>query len=283
MSDKPIDAVVVPEEKDVELITTDEKEVDMSMANVEHLEKIAEGIDRFVTAHKKITMAVLKLAKPGDWVKFKSGEQEVGCLNGAGAERIAAPMGISFINWSKEKKTGKDEQGDFYWWWYTCTAKLGSREIQVEGRAGSRDKLFGKKEGKWKVLSDINEGDLQTAARHNCMKEGVKVLLGIRNMPVDELTAAGIKLIDGGVEFKQKESTPEDKEKQIELGNVIMKLTENDKGKAEGLLETLTTWTNAEKKIVKGKRHCADITGKQLTITLSKAKQMLSDKEKANV
>ena len=190
-------AVEVVEERDVEVITPEEKEPDMSMANVEHLEKIAEGIDRFVTAHKKITLAILKLAKPGDWVKFKSGEQEVGCLNGAGAERIAAPMGISFINWSKEKKTGKDEQGDFYWWWYTCIAKLGSREIQVEGRAGSRDKLFGKKEGNWKVLSDINEGDLQTAARHNCMKEGVKVLLGIRNMPVKELEEAGIKLIDG--------------------------------------------------------------------------------------
>ena len=275
-------AVAIEDIKEVEVMVPD-KEPDFSMANLEHLEKVAEGIERFVAAQQKITNTLLRLAKPGDWVKFKSGEQEVGCLGSAGAERIAAAIGISFIDWSKRKEVGSDEKGDYYWWWYTCTAKLSGREIQVEGRAGSRDKFFGKKGGELKVLSDINEGDIQTAARHNAMKEGVKVLLGIRNMPVDELQKAGIKLVDGGVNFAKKESAPEDIVKQRELGEVILKLCSGNMEKCATTLETLTTWTDSSGKVVKGKKTCSDVTGKQLVICLSKAKQLLAEKEKANV
>jgi hypothetical protein len=271
--------VVVTEEKEIEVITPD-KEPDMSMANLEHLEKVAEGIERFVIAQQKITNTLLKLAKPGDWVKFKSGEQEVGCLGSAGSERIAAAVGISFTNWEGKKEEGEDKSGKFYWWWHKCIARFAGREVPVEGRAGSRDVFFGKEKGEWKQLQDINEGNVRTASMRNTRKEGVRVLLGIRNLPIDELENAGIKLSSGGVNFAKKEATPEDVAKQKELGEVILKYC-GSMEKCASTLETLTTWTDSSGKIVKGKKTCSDVTGKQLVICLSKAKQLLADKEKA--
>lgn len=171
----------------------------ISVDYLKHLDYVANHIEKFVEAKQKIWQAILKLSKDGDWVVFeaKDGEGNVKasvCLTGAGADRIASSLGISFTNWKSYRENGEDEKGMFYRWWFEADASFGGRTIRVMGRAGSRDKFFGMAYGKLREISDIDESNIKMAAFHNCMKEGVKVLLGLRNIPKEEFKKAGISL-----------------------------------------------------------------------------------------
>ncbi|HDQ88664.1 MAG TPA: hypothetical protein ENN92_00755 [candidate division WWE3 bacterium] len=201
----------ITESQDMEILETQPEingeenkameEVGISDKYLAHLDFVANNIDRFVTAKQKIWQAILKLAKPGDWVVFESedknsptGKRSTVCLSGAGADRIASSIGISFANWKDRKELGKDEKGEWYRFWFEVDASFGGRTVRAMGRAGSRDKFFGIAHGQVKELSDIDESNIRMAAFHNAMKEGVKILLGVRNIPVEEFEKAGIQL-----------------------------------------------------------------------------------------
>ncbi len=178
-----------------------------------HLDFVANNIEKFVEAKQKIWQAILKLAKPGDWVVFESedknsptGKRSVVCLTGAGADRIASALGISFMNWKEQKEEGEDSKGVWYRYWFEVDVVFGGRIIKAIGRAGSRDKFFGYVHGQLKELSDIDESNIKIAAYHNAMKEGVKLILGLRNIPLEEFKKYNIELIYARkVELKQKQ------------------------------------------------------------------------------
>lgn len=195
--------------------TIKKEEIGISDQYLAHLDFVAQNIDRFVVAKQKIWRAILRLAKVGDWVVFESADpnsptnkRSSVCLSGAGADRIASSIGISFTNWQERKEQGQDEKGAWYRYWYEADASFGGRTIRAMGRAGSRDKFFGVAHGQLKELSEIDESNIRVAAYHNCMKEGVKILLGLRNIPKEEFEKAGIQLAYARrYEFKQKSST----------------------------------------------------------------------------
>lgn len=211
----------VAETQDTELVETEPKtnsednktleETGISDKYLAHLDFVSKNIDRFVAAKQKIWSAILRLAKAGDWVVFESkddnsptGKRSSVCLSGAGADRIASSIGISFTNWKETKDVGNDEKGNWYRYWFECDCSFGTRTIRVMGRAGSRDKFFGMAHGEMKELSEIDESNIRMAAFHNTLKEGVKLLLGLRNIPVEEFEKAGIRLSYARrVEFKK--------------------------------------------------------------------------------
>lgn len=148
---------------------------------------VAEKMDALGTALDRIRSFAMKRAMPGDWVRFK-GKDDDGSINltGPGAERIAAAVGVSFIEWKSWKEEGRDEKGPWYRWYFQTTALAMGRRIEaIIGHAGTRDRFFGVAHGGLKDLSDISEADIRTAARRNAMKEGVRILLGLRRMPVE--------------------------------------------------------------------------------------------------
>lgn len=181
---------------------------------LKQLDFVANNIDRFVTAQDKIWRAILKIAKEGDWVIFGDDRKESVCLSGPGAERIASRIGVSFNNWQEKKDKGSDEKGDWYRYWFECDASFGGRTVRAIGRASSRDKFFGRANGQWKELSDIPEDNIRMAAFRGAMKEGVRILFGLRNIPKEEFLKAGIPLINtSGHKFQNKNtSAPENKE-----------------------------------------------------------------------
>lgn len=198
--------------------------VEKEISDIEQLRRaewLAENIDRFLTAREKIWHGILKMAKPDDWVVFESRTKEGKvrssvCLTGAGAERIASlSPGIQFVNWKEAvKEVGEDENGPWYRYWYECDAIYGGRIIKAIGRASSRDKFFFLHYGKMRDLSEIDEGNIKIAAYHNCMKEGVKILFGLRNIPKEEFEKAGISLVYARkAEFPSKEEAQAKKEK----------------------------------------------------------------------
>jgi hypothetical protein len=238
---------VIPEEKEIIETQPNAQSITEKPAEIEeipdkylsHLELISKNIDRFIRAKEKIWQAVLKLAKPGDWVVFESEDRNAPdrkrstvCLTGAGADRIAVALGISFTNWSEKKEEGEDEKGRWYRYWFETDASLGTRTIRAIGRASSRDKFFGYAHGELKEISEIDESNVRMAAYHNAMKEGVKLLLGLRNIPIEEFQKANITLVyarkvelkkeDMSIKYK-KEDMPDMPIKPKEQKNSLFK------------------------------------------------------------
>lgn len=178
-----------------------------SEQGLQDIQFLADNIEKMVAAATRIRLVLLKLAQPGDWVLFRNkkkeadpGKAEIGF---AGANRIGSTLGVSFANWTAEKVTGRDDTGEWYRWEYQCDASHGKRCVRVFGRAGSRDVFFGKEDGKFKELQNVNEGNIKQAAMRAAKKEGVKDLFGLHHMDPKFLEANGIRLEDaGGYTFK---------------------------------------------------------------------------------
>lgn len=201
-------AEVMDTTKDLEVVPSSELEAFGSDA-VQRIIALSEQVEPLGKALDKIRTFILGRALPGDFVEFKGdegGEPYIE-LVGAGADRIAATVGISFVDWNDWKEAGTDEIGAWYNWYYRCRATFQGRSVEVVGRAGSRDKFFGFAYGKFKDLSEVKEGDIRTAARRNCMKEGVKVMLGLRRIPKSSAATMGLDLSKlKSVEFGSKKS-----------------------------------------------------------------------------
>ena len=76
---------------------------------------------------------------------------------------------IQLINWQEKKEEGEDKNGKWYRYWFDVDASFGGRIVKAMGRAGSRDKFFGKVRGELRELSDIDESNIRMAAFHNAM------------------------------------------------------------------------------------------------------------------
>src|SRR3990167_369437 len=245
---------------------------------------LAENIDRMVDARNKIVTAMLKLAKPGDWVSFSSAEDKDGTasLGYAGAIRISSNAGISFLDRKIKKIIGRDKIGE--WYRYECEVTCIFRNTQVRtwGRAGSRDAFFGRANKVWKDLSEINEGNCKMAAIHGAMKEGVKVLLGIPSFPIKELMAMGLNIdFTKGHEFAKPTASGEttnpiinaETEANIraKLWDILCLIAEDDENLAQNMLQEFSSFQGKDGP-VKGKRDVAYLKGGWLTSTYGKAK-----------
>lgn len=167
---------------------------------------LAENIGKMVEAQNKIRMALLSLAQPGDWVVFGEADKARAEIGFAGSMRIGSTLGVSFTDFEARKETGADDIGPWYRWEVECTAHYGGRQVRLYGRAGSRDKFFGKARGIFKKLQDVDEGNIKMAARRAAMKEGVKVLFGLHHMDPEHLKKHGVQLESaGGYSFKDEE------------------------------------------------------------------------------
>lgn len=202
---KPETAVVEAEVESFSPVPVNEDKIAAVISMAERLEPLGQALDKFQAF-------VLKRAMPGDWVSFKErdGAGETLELTGAATDRIAAALGISFVDWKDYKVADSDDKGPYYDWFYECTTLWQGRRIErATGRAGTRDKFFGFAHGQAKALADIKEGDIRTAARRNAMKEGVKLMLGLRRIPKETAAKMGLDLSKvKSVEFSKKEKAP---------------------------------------------------------------------------
>ncbi len=167
--------------------------LDLNQSSFDAIVKFSEQTERIGKALDNTRSFFFKRAFSGDFVSHNSKT-----VSGPGAERILSALGLmgvswSLTNWEKHKDEGEDANGKWYTHWYSAEAQLGNmRPGRLEGRAGSRDKLFGFKGGKWKDLSDVKEPDIQMAARRCVYKELVRIGLGLRNIPIDDAVAMGL-------------------------------------------------------------------------------------------
>ena len=159
---------------------------------IEHdtLLELAERSEKRIEAIKKIIRAALRITNHRDWVII-AGEPY---LMSSGAEKVARLFGISWYNMEIKEEEREDEKGKYYT--YTCKAKfrLGETEIEAIGTSSTRSKFFGWVRGKLKELHEIDIPSVKKASMTNCILNGVKRLLGLRNLTLEDLKAAGVNI-----------------------------------------------------------------------------------------
>lgn len=296
----------MPESEMMQVIADESPEVTLA-----RLEKAAELAPRWRSAMRTLLMS---LTFPGDWEIFGENERAKVCLSSAGAERVATQFNVKFFDVAFVKKQFTDEIGEGYRYTYTGKATLGGRIIFTQGVYSTRDPFLGKAAGEFKPLIAINENDIQTAAYHRFLGNGIKSLLGLRAMPVDQYR----ELMDRSGQDAKKTTAHKyaggakggtdqsDKAKQGELAAICIRIAQagfevefdlktggpvlnelDDTTKnigdpmmvAEESCKQLSAFVGKNDKLVAGKG-AKHLTGKRLEISLDKARKAEQDMQK---
>lgn len=144
------------------------------------MEKKAELAPRFKAARDTI-LASQTFAR--DWTVMGG----VGCLSSAGAERVGTLFDIKFFEVTSKKEKFTDSIGEGYRYVYQGKAAMGNSVTFAQGIYGTRDKFLGFKDKEYRPIEEINERDIMQAAYHIFKGNAVKELLGIRQIPQEEL------------------------------------------------------------------------------------------------
>lgn len=204
--------------------------------------KAAKNAQAIEEAYTKIIVAC---TFNSDWTKFGDKAE----LGSAGSERLLKHFPIKITNMTRQRQDWSDKYGPAYSWTYEATASIGGSEVQVSATYGSRDKFKCYVNGEWRDVADINEGELMSAARHKCISQAIKTLLGLRNMPKDRIEKLLGKLKSsedgrtGSATFgkgTQGGVSDDDRTHQDELWNMLIEMYHQDVNEATAALGVFT-------------------------------------------
>jgi hypothetical protein len=205
--------------------TEEKKENNMPMpepdfvkgSEMDVLEEVIARSEKRLETIKKIKQVSLSITNEDDWVIINN----IPYLQASGAEKVARLFGISWSNFSYSVENLEDGhllvicEGDFFM--ETRKEKLC---IQAIGVRSSKDAFFSR--GGKLSAKDVDIPSLYKSAYTNCLNNGIKRILGLRNLTIEDLKAAGlrvekIKRVNYGKEEK-KEGKNEVWDKIMELG-----------------------------------------------------------------
>jgi hypothetical protein len=251
----------------------------------EDLISIAE--QRLVRFEKMMEMA-LKVTAPSDWVLMQTKNGPKPYLCGTGAEAIARLFGISIKDTRTEKINSQDDGGAFYFYRVTGTATRKNDVFEAMGTCSSRDSFFAMRAGEALPLSQIDETNIMKAAYTNMTTNAITRFLGIRNVTIEALEAAGIKIGEiAKVEFKSgtkggdksAEWNEAQKKKADAIDKALLEIYGGDGSLAGAKLEELTAFTY-QGKPVPGQKDVKKLTGKRIEIAFNKVKAMYENYQK---
>ena len=228
---------------DLEVVPTNTA-IDINRNSMEDMEWLSNNIGKIAEFQKKIYYGILQMTIPGDFVVFGSGEKERAELSTAACERIAR-IGISVVNSKMTKEVGRDEKGEFFKYTATGTGTFRGRKVDVLSCVSSRDKFYGRADGKLKDVTEVSQTDVEKAAWRGLMKESVKALLGLRRLDPAELRARGVKMVGSGGHTFQSKSEKAAASETLVTGIAEAKLEKSGK-KANGATWYLYKVTGTE-------------------------------------
>lgn len=164
------------------------------------LSKMIEYLELEKVAFKRLRIIVMGYTRVKDWVNIDGTPY----LQESGAQAIAGRMGVSFTEPTTSRVESEDSKGKYYTWSYKATAYIepGSicysiikHRIGIEGLCSSRDKFFGVQGGELKPIEDIDERNVRFKAQSNLYANGIKKILGLRNIEWRELLEAGLDIV----------------------------------------------------------------------------------------
>ncbi len=171
---------------------------------------LAEQAEKRVEALNKIKRAALRSTNPHDWTD-QGGKPY---LEASGCQKVGRVFGVS---WRVGETKMENEEGGHFRYEYTGEFSLAGATITAIGTRSSKDGFFKKYDGKGESRtelppSEIDKGDVQKSAYTNLLQNGIKSLLGLKNLSWDDLNeCAGItKDLVAGVKYKKDGKTQEE-------------------------------------------------------------------------
>ena len=242
---------------------------DMIVALKQAGDKAAE----YLTALRRV---LVQATYPTDWTIQGVGDKSKACLASHGAERIAVMIGGFVIEESApaEKTTFTDKHGEGYIWRYFYKVSWRGRSCDAIGMHGTRDKFLGKAGGAWRDIADINEADIQRAARHVAIGEGIKQLLGLRNLPATEMPNFGMGTKDKPIPTVERDvQDGEERKKRKSITDMLLALNDGDQDAAKAHLTEITSF-EGKNGPVKGVTTTKSLKKKWLNTTLAKVMEL---------
>lgn len=155
-----------------------------------------------------LTVAV-SIARPGDWI-FRT---ETARLSSVGSERFLKHFPIVFDGVTSVKRKFDDENGSGYLWIYRSMVSLNGRVVPAEGRCSSAGFVATDIDGKETDDQRDLEGGIMGAALSMMQSSGIKALLGLREVRIEDLKVAGmdIEKMQGRVDPRNNNDSREKK------------------------------------------------------------------------
>jgi hypothetical protein len=232
-------------------------------------------------AFEQIREMALKATNALDWIDQEGSP----FLQGSGAEKVARRFGLKIWNVRREKFSERDDQGEYYYFRYTSTVGWGTESVDAVGTCSSRDQFFGKRNGQWLPLAEVDITNIEKSAYTNCISNGVQRFLGIRNVTweeVEKLTGVKreqVQKVEYAKGQKSSQWTPEHHDMAKRIGNYLLAEADGNKDLAASALEKLTAFKGKDGD-VPGKRKLENLSGKQIEILFGKLGAKIVEYEK---
>lgn len=186
--------------------TTIATDITPTMSHMDAVILAASKLEEFGKARQAILNFIIRQSYPGDWISHSLESvnklDRTANLGAAGCERIANLLGVQEHNWKKPVKEWSENRAHFT---YVTEAdfEFAGRRIHIIHRVGTRD-TFWTTEYEWikerdrnvkvkkvKQMSDVREDYIEKASFRGARKEGVRTLMGLRNVPLRKLQELG--------------------------------------------------------------------------------------------
>ncbi len=169
-----------------------------------------EDMERAIAFADKKRDIVLRLTRPGDWVKVGDNAY----LEASGAQRIADALGVGWKIHDPPKKYIHEATGHFSWEYIGEFTHLPSgRSITETGSRSSNDGFFNIRyiSGKKTELlpEQVDEAAVKKSAYTNCMNRGMSALMGLRGFTWAEVQKAGVRTGTQGYTHKTPDKPAE--------------------------------------------------------------------------
>lgn len=250
---------------------------------------LAETAEKRVDAMKRIITASLRITNESDWVKIGSAYY----LQSTGAEKIARTFGISYQILDTQKR--HKDNGHFVYE-YKMRFTMSNVTIEADGIRSSDDEFFTGKV-KTETLNDgtihklsgktpdeVDERDVKLSAYTNCLNNGIKRLIGLRNVSDAQLKDAGLNIdeIRGyGFNSKQpKEMNQSVQDARDEIMKILTEWCNGDEKRIGDAIEKYTTFVGKDGHEIKGKRTLDGMSEKALLVNLVKIRKAYEDWKK---
>lgn len=158
--------------------------------------EVAKNLVEYEKAVDQIMNFVIRRCYAGDFVSHDKAdmplEERTVNISGAAAERIARDLGINESNRTKpvKKMHGDKTPGHYY---YECEGDFSfrNRTVHAVGMASTLNPFYSKAYGKDIEPEKIREEYIMREAWRDCTKQGIKMWLGLRRIPIVKLRELG--------------------------------------------------------------------------------------------
>jgi hypothetical protein len=192
-----------PEETQIVPFTGDQMDVVVEVSK--HLAEYERAIDTIMNFIVRRTYA-------GDWVSHDKEstpiEDRTVNMIGAAAERIARDLGIQESNRTPCIKIMNEKFPGHYSYQCEGDFTFRGRTVHAVGVASTRNPFYSRAYGADKKPQDIREEYVQRESWRDCTKQGIKMLFGLRRIPILKLQEMGYNLAKVKyVNFKEGEKS----------------------------------------------------------------------------